>query len=36
MCAGQGAAEASPGEAWGQVMKSGRRESDYLTGVGGQ
>lgn len=30
--AGQGAAEASPGEAWDQAMKSGNRESDSLTG----
>lgn len=29
--AGQGAAEASPGEAWDQAMKSGKRESDCLT-----
>lgn len=28
----QGAAEASPGEAWDQAMKSGKRESDSLTG----
>lgn len=32
MGAGQGTAEASPGEAWGQAVKSGKRESDCLTG----
>lgn len=29
--AGQGPAEALPGEAWGQAMKSGKWESDCLT-----